>query len=308
MKKTTTTLLAAGLLALLPLRGLAGLTLEELAAQSALWPAQVSLRVATKATVLKDGQPGGMMLLGAGKIIVVLEVSAEGVTGRSGGVTVRVPADATTLFWEVGKVHPEHATAKQQEVARQVAPLMAELKKAAGPAVPRPEPAPVRAAPPWSGEITPIQRLLAGRLVHLESGGLKGFDARQLNGIKFYGIMFSAGWCGPCREFAPDLLDNYHKLRTQYPEFELVLVSADRSAAEMLAYMNEEHMPWPALKFSARDELEEIARLAGPGIPCLVLIDANGKVLAHSFKGSDYLGPASVLDATWRILRKSRRG
>ncbi len=286
----------------------AELTLEELAAQPAWWPAHVSLRVATKATVIKDGQPGGMMLLGVGKIIVVLEVSTGGVTGRSGGVTVRVPADATTLFWEVGKAHPEHAPAQQQEVARPAAPLRAEMKKAAGPAAPVPEAASARAAPPWSGEITPIQRLLAGRLVHLESGGLKGFDARQLNGVKYYGIMFSAGWCGPCREFAPDLLDNYRKLRAQYPEFELVLVSGDRTPAEMLAYMNEEHMPWPALKFSARGELGEIARLAGPGIPCLVLIDANGKVLAHSFKGNDYLGPASVLDATWRILSERRRG
>jgi len=72
--------------------------------------------------------------------------------------------------------------------------------------------------------------------------------------------------------------------------------------------MRDENMPWPAVKYSELGDLDEITRLAGPGIPCLVLIDGDGKVLAHSFKGSDYLGPDSVLDATWRVLKKSRHG
>ena len=87
-----------------------------------------------------------------------------------------------------------------------------------------------------------------------------------------------------------------------------MLVSNDHSPDEMLAYMREENMPWPAVKYSQLGEIDEITRLGGPGIPCLVLIDGNGKVLADSFKGSDYLGPDSVLDATWRLLKKSRHG
>ncbi|MFI5337956.1 MAG: thioredoxin-like domain-containing protein, partial [Opitutales bacterium] len=137
-------------------------------------------------------------------------------------------------------------------------------------------------------------------------GILRPYDQRHLNGVKFYGIMFSAGWCGPCREFAPHLLDSYRRLKEMYPEFELVLVSRDQSLADMLAYMRDEKMPWPALKYGESRQVEEIGRLAGPGIPCLVLIDEEGQVLAHSFKGSDYLGPDSVLDATWRILQHHR--
>ena len=38
------------------------------------------------------------------------------------------------------------------------------------------------------------------------------------------------------------------------------------------------------------------------------MIDGDGKVLADSFRGNDYLGLDSVLEATWRVLKKSRRG
>jgi len=279
----------------------AALTLEELAAQPELWPEKVAVTAATKATTLKNGQPAGMMLLGKGRTIAVANVSAEGVTGRSGDAMVRVAADQTDLFWQVGRAHPEQATAKQQEVARRSAPLVSALKEMAQ------EPAPATAAL-VAGPPTAMQQRLVGRLVALENGGLKPFDMRRLNGVKFYGIMFSAGWCGPCRQFAPHLLESYRSLRRIYPEFELVLVSNDHSPAEMLAYMKEESMPWPAIKYSELGQLEEITRLGGPGIPCLVLVDGDGRVLAHSFKGDDYLGPDSVLDATWRLLKKSRHG
>jgi thiol-disulfide isomerase/thioredoxin len=305
MKKIIPALLVAGVLALLLVCGQAELTLAELAAQPELWPTQVTLKAPTKATLLKDGKPAGAMLLGAGRTIAIANVSAEGVTGYAGGISVQVPEGKTDLFWQVGRAHPEHATAKQQEVARKSAPLMGALKDAARePEAASPPPGRMAGAP--EGPLTAMQQRLVGRLVTLENGALKPFDMRRLNGVKFYGIMFSAGWCGPCREFAPHLLESYRSIRRIYPEFELVLVSNDHSPAEMLAYMREENMPWPAIKYSELGQVDEITRLGGPGIPCLVLVDGEGRVLAHSFKGSDYLGPDSVLDATWRVLKKSR--
>lgn len=285
------------------------ITLEELAAQPELWPAQVSIKVATKATVLKDGKPAGGMLLGAGRTITVANISAEGVTGHAGGAMVQVPEDKTDLFWQVGRAHPEHATEKQQEVARKSAPVMGALKEMARePGAAPPPPVQKTGAPARAAPITAVQRQLAGRLVRLENGVLRPFDAGQLAGVKYYGIMFSAGWCGPCRAFAPALLDNYRRLKQAYPEFELVLVSKDRSAGDMLGYMRDEQMPWPAIKFGENEQLPDIDRLIGPGIPCLVLVDGDGKVLADSFKGEEYLGPGSVLDATWRVLKKNHPG
>src|SRR4051812_48783872 len=269
-------------------------TLEEAIADPQLWPAEVTVTAMTKAGVVKNGQVSGMMLVGAGKKLAVSGLAADGVTGKVGGTTVKVAIDRTDLLQQLG-ADPAPAEPAPQEKA----PKPADTVKPAA------EPAPaVAATPPARVPPTQIERVLLGKLTHLDHGTLKTFDARKLNGVKYYGLMFSAGWCPPCRAFAPHLLDNYRKLRAQYPEFELVLVSNDRSEGAMFDYMREENMPWPAIKYSELHNLEQITALCGPGIPCLVLVDGNGKVLADSFKGSDYLGPGSVLEATWRTLQK----
>ena len=273
---------------LMMLAGLQAQTYEAMVADPATWPAEVEVRATTKGSVLQGDKITGAMLVGTGRKLAVLKLRADGVVVRSGSVTVLLPVEKTTL---VVAVAPDPAPAEPAVSTEEPA------AKISGPAGPSGNAAP-----------TTIQRLLVGRLVHLENGALKPFDIRRLNGVKFYGIMFSAGWCGPCREFAPHLLESYRSLRNIYPEFELVFVSNDRSPADMLAYMRDEGMPWPAIKYGEGHEIDEIAQLAGPGIPCLVLIDSEGRVLAHSFKGGDYVGPDSVLEATWRQLKKSRHG
>jgi thiol-disulfide isomerase/thioredoxin len=280
-------LILAGLM-ILSVAGLRAQSYEAILADPATWPKEIEVNATTKGSVLQGDKVTGAALIGAGRKLAVLRLRPDGVVVRSGSANVLLPPDKTNV-----------------------------LTAAAGPAEPAATAAPEPAEPPAraaaepamaAGPVTAIQRALLGRLVHLENGGLKPYDMRKLNGVKFYGIMFSAGWCGPCREFAPHLLESYRSIRNIYPEFELVLVSNDRSPADMLAYMRDEKMPWPALKFSEIENTDILTKLGGPGIPCLVLIDADGRVLAHSFKGGDYVGPDSVLDATWRVLKKSRRG
>jgi hypothetical protein len=66
-------------------------------------------------------------------------------------------------------------------------------------------------------------------------------------------------------------------------------------------------MPWPALEWSAAASTREIMRYAGSGIPCLVLVDAEGKVLSDSYRWGRYVGPDAVLEDTWKVLRDYRR-
>jgi nucleoredoxin len=63
----------------------------------------------------------------------------------------------------------------------------------------------------------------------------------------------------------------------------------------MRDYMREAHMPWPAIRY---DEIAAsgLAQYAGRGIPCLVMLDADGKVVSHSYSGQTYLGPQHVLE------------
>lgn len=299
MKKTNRCWLALGIFTFGLLRGHAT-TLEEAIADPQLWPAEVTVTTMTKAGIVKNGEVSGMMLVGAGKKLAVSGLAADGVTGKVGGTVVKVPIDKTDLLQRLGGDSPAAPAAP-----RAVAQKTGDKVKPA----PEPRPAPtaptVAETPATRVPPTNIERALLGKLVQLDHGALKAFDARKLSGVKYYGFMFSAGWCPPCRAFAPTLLENYRKLRALYPEFELVLVSNDRSEGAMLDYMREENMPWPAIKFREIRDLEQIGALCGPGIPCLVLVDGNGKVLADSFKGSDYLGPESVLEATWRVLQKN---
>jgi nucleoredoxin len=114
-------------------------------------------------------------------------------------------------------------------------------------------------------------------------------------------IYFSAHWCPPCRTFTPRLVDYYNKNRKPW-NFALIFVSSDRSEAEMYDYMRETGMPWAAAKYQgvAHKALEEA--YAGRGIPCLVLVDEKGKVLADSFDGDKYLGPDVALEELTKRL------
>lgn len=85
----------------------------------------------------------------------------------------------------------------------------------------------------------------------------------------------------------------------------MVFVSADHLAGDMRDYMKEDRMPWLAVKYEARSE--KITSCSGPGIPCLVLVDAKGQqVLADSFQGDNCGGPQQALAETRRILQRGR--
>lgn len=96
---------------------------------------------------------------------------------------------------------------------------------------------------------------------------------------KKLGLYFSASWCGPCRRFTPNLIEVYTELSTK-GDFEVIFVSADEDEESFNAYFSK--MPWLAIPFSgseARKRLDEQFKVMG--IPHLVLLDDNGKVLTQ---------------------------
>ncbi len=259
------------------------LTLEEVVADPKLWPAEVTVNATTKATVLKNGQPAGMMLVGAGRKLAVSGLAADGVTAKLGGATVRIPLDKTDVLQRLEAAGvPVEAAAAEPE-AEAAAPV-----------------ADTSAAP------TTMQRRLAGKLVQLTGNTVGPANDARLAGVKYYGLYYSASWCGPCRQFTPGFIDAYRRIRQKHPEFEVIFLSADRSAGDMRDYMKGDKMPWPALKYELREGNPELMRYSGPGIPCLVLVDAAGRVLADSFNGDNYVGPGHVLNETIRILDRGR--
>lgn len=145
------------------------------------------------------------------------------------------------------------------------------------------------------GGVNSLYASLKGDLVRFHNGTLSPFEDEEMAGKKLVALYFSAHWCGPCRKFTPSLVDFYNRVAATHPEFEIVFVSSDKSASAMQTYMQETNMPWPALDYGKVAAKTDITKYAGSGIPCLVLVDASGKVISDSFAGKEYLGPQKVL-------------
>jgi nucleoredoxin len=150
-------------------------------------------------------------------------------------------------------------------------------------------------ARPQAPNANAIRELVKGDLVSLRNGALGHFDDEALEKKKLIAFYFSAHWCAPCRKFTPELVEYYNRVATQHPEFEIVFVSFDKSQFAMETYIREANMPWPAIDFPKLEGKDAIRKYAGNGIPCLVLVDATGKVISSTYAGAQYLGPAKVL-------------
>lgn len=165
------------------------------------------------------------------------------------------------------------------------------------------------AASPWSSANSKMAKALRGRLQVLSDQKLVAFNpggARPEPEI--YLAYFGALWCGPCRRFSPELVQAYRQLKAEAgDQFELVFISSDRDSGEQLSYVREVAMPWPVLKYSAVGSTPLIERWTGRGIPSLVALTREGEVIFHSYRGSEYLGPAHVL-AQFAQLVLARKG
>ncbi len=136
---------------------------------------------------------------------------------------------------------------------------------------------------------------LKGALVSVQGKSVKKFDEAPLAQTKYFGIYFSASWCPPCKLFTPKLVEFYNRTKPAHPEFELIFVSSDQDEASMEAYMEHDKMPWPGLRFSKIRSDKVLTSYSGKGIPCLVFVDAAGKVLSDSYEGGKYVGPTKVM-------------
>ncbi len=155
---------------------------------------------------------------------------------------------------------------------------------------------------PTFGE-TGIYRTLRDSLIDASGESLNTGQLERLSRSQYVLVYFSAHLCQPCRKFTPVLVD-FYKEQIEQP-IEVVFVSRDESRSQQLEYMKEAHMAWPAVAFD-RISSCELNPLAGEGIPCLVLLDAEGRVLSDSYKDREYLGPSHVLEDLMKILSTPR--
>lgn len=121
---------------------------------------------------------------------------------------------------------------------------------------------------------------LAGKLVSPLTGRSVTLptDARP----KYVILYMGAGWCGPCQQFAPQLVKAIKGNKAAADDFVAVYVSGDRSPAEAKAYATKLGIDWPTIYFKNRGLMPAFQSLFGDVIPQLVVTDRHGKVLVNS--------------------------
>ncbi len=95
-------------------------------------------------------------------------------------------------------------------------------------------------------------------------------------------LYFSAGWCPPCRQFTPALVD-FHNEYAHQGNIEVLFISFDHSESEMYDYMKSYSMNWQAVPYDRVDESQLAETYSVKGIPALVRVMPEGYVISHSY-------------------------
>ena len=105
----------------------------------------------------------------------------------------------------------------------------------------------------------------------------KQVDAASVLNGKMVLLYFSASWCGPCRNFTPELV-KFYKSTCKKENIEVVLVTSDKTENAMMKYFKK--MPWYALAFNDPAIKNLKTEFKVTGIPKLVVLDSKGKMIS----------------------------
>ena len=102
-------------------------------------------------------------------------------------------------------------------------------------------------------------------------------------------VDFWATWCGPCLEELPNVLANYKKYHDQ--GFEVVGVNLDQEKSQLVAFTERNNIPWTNIfpeNPKSRGWNHPMASYYGiSGIPSVILVDQEGKVVSTMARGPE---------------------
>ena len=103
------------------------------------------------------------------------------------------------------------------------------------------------------------------------------FDANE---APFFGLYFSAHWCGPCNSFTPKLINFYKTANKEKKQIEIIFISSDRTEPDFNGYY--ETMPWISMPFGdeAIKTIKETFDIRG--IPTFLVFNKEGKLIDDS--------------------------
>jgi thiol-disulfide isomerase/thioredoxin len=117
-----------------------------------------------------------------------------------------------------------------------------------------------------------------------KSPALMSKPTPEIMGGKVCAIYFSASWCGPCRNFTPQLLGLYNQAKSASKNFEVIFCSLDHNEEDFTAYYAK--MGWPAIPYDSNQREGLAARYKVNGIPRLLVLGSGGQILCDNAVGS----------------------
>ena len=95
-------------------------------------------------------------------------------------------------------------------------------------------------------------------------------------------VQYWATWCKPCLEEIVNVLKNYKLYHDR--GFEVIGISIDSDKETLEKFLDREKLPWPVMLDSEAKQ-SNAARYGVMGVPLLILVDQQGKVVSLNARG-----------------------
>lgn len=120
----------------------------------------------------------------------------------------------------------------------------------------------------------------------------------------YYIYMYSASWCGYCKQCMPDAVAEYKKIRRS-KKVEFIIIGGDKSREEAAAYLKEYKAKMPCIFFDdvKATNFQGLPGCGMPGFPAVSIADKDGKVVKTA------VGASGVKDviANWKDYTIKRK-